>query len=169
MLKQNKSLSAVVVCFAVTCQLFMVPDFSLAATVTGTASAEIRQAIAVVQTSALNFGAISALQSDTITITPSGSISSQNGAKTEQGNASSGHFNAGGNPNTNVIISFTGGSLTGAGTPMEINNLTHDSGATPRFDGNGILSFQVGADLVINNDQATGLYTGTYEVSVNYQ
>ncbi len=145
------------------------PSNALANAASGSASAEIRQPVVVSQTTPLSFGSISANGADIVTLSPAGTVSAQNGASISAGSAVPGRFDTAGSASAAVTISFANGSLTGTGAPMVINNLTHDGGATPSFGGDGTFSFAIGADLVIADDQAPGTYSGTYEVSVNYQ
>ena len=51
---------------------------------------------------------------------------------------------------------------------MTLNNFVHDAGGTPTTNGSGDLVFNVGGDLVVNAAQASGAYSGTYTVTVNY-
>lgn len=142
---------------------------AFAESATGSASVEIRQPLVVSQTTPMNFGSVSAESADILTLTPAGAISSQNGARVGAGSIVPGQFLAVGSNNSAVTISFTNATLAGAGAPMTMNNLTHDAGSTPSFSADGKLAFAVGADLIINDAQAPGVYSGTYEVSVNYQ
>lgn len=145
-----------------------VSSTSFAETSTGTARVDIRQPVALSEILALNFGSISINGADTITLGSDGSISSLNGANIS-GVVNTGRFSAAGQANTNVTVSFASGLLSGAGDDLSLNNLTHSLGASPSFDAAGVLIFDVGADLAINDDQVPGVYTGTYQVSVNYQ
>jgi hypothetical protein len=160
---QRYSICAALIAFAI------IPSHQThAETATGTATAEIRQTVAVSQTAPLNFGIINTTSAETITIAPDSSISTLNGTSIS-GTPAAAAFSASGEPNNAVTISFTNGSIAGAGTPIPINNFAHNAGGSPTFAGDGTLSFAVGADLVINDGQAPGIYTGTYEVAVNYQ
>lgn len=135
---------------------------------TGSASAEIRLPVAVSEVAPLNFGAISATASaDVLTLTPGGLVSSLNGAISSGSTPAS--FGVTGSPNSAVTISFVNGSVTNLGNNMSLNGFTHDAGVTPALAGDGSLLFAVGGDLNIGTSQAAGLYTGTYQVSVNYQ
>lgn len=159
--------------FALFCAVFIfalvgISHVSSAETVSGTASVEIRQPVALSQVQALEFGIISADAADTISVAPDGQFSSLNGA-TLSGASNAGRFSAQGQADTAVIISFADGVLSGVGDSMVIRNFSHNVGASPRFDTDGALIFNVGADLVINASQLPGLYNGTYQVSVNYQ
>lgn len=135
---------------------------------TGNASAQIQQAISITEDTQMDFGTIAVDGSGgTVTITAAGSVSGPAGY-TFSGSPAGGTFTASGDASTAVTISFTDGSLTGPGTAMTLNNFTHDAGGTPTTDGTGDLTFNVGADLVVNASQASGAYSGTYVVTVNY-
>jgi hypothetical protein len=146
-----------------------VSQLSLASTATGTASAEITQAVVVAQTAPLNFGVIQADSADVITLATNNVISTLNASTIVSGAPAAGQFNAAGIPNSAVTISFVSGVLSGSGVDMSIDNLLHDGGASPSFNPLGVLNFNVGADLSINAGQEVGIYTGNYQVSVNYQ
>jgi hypothetical protein len=135
---------------------------------TGNASAQIQQAISIVEDTQMDFGTVAVDGSGgTVTIDSTGSVSGPAGY-TFSGSPAAGAFTASGDASTAVTISFTAGSLTGPGTAMTLNNFTHDAGGSPTTDGSGDLAFNVGADLVVNAAQASGAYSGTYTVTVNY-
>lgn len=56
-------------------------------------------------------------------------------------------------------------TLTGAGNEMELTGWVHNSGEVLE---SGTNTFQVGATLNVNADQAAGQYTADFEVTVNY-
>ncbi|GAB4363270.1 MAG: hypothetical protein Kow00114_19240 [Kiloniellaceae bacterium] len=135
---------------------------------TGNASAQIQQAISITEDTAMDFGTIAVDgSSGTVTISAAGAVSGPAGY-TFSGSPAAGTFTASGDASTAVTISFTAGSLTGPGAAMTLNNFTHDAGGTPTTDGTGDLTFNVGADLGVNALQASGAYSGTYTVTVNY-
>lgn len=135
---------------------------------TGNASAQIQQAISITEDTAMDFGTVAVDGSGgTVTISAAGAVSGP-GGYSFSGSPAAGTFTASGDASTAVTISFTDGSLTGPGTAMTLNNFTHDAGGTPTTDGTGDLTFNVGADLVVNAAQASGAYSGTYTVTVNY-
>ncbi len=103
----------------------------------------------------------------TVTINTSGVVTGPLGYLFS-GTPAAGAYGVTGQQNQSVIISFTSGSLTGPGTAMTVDNFTHSAGASPGFDNQGNLSFNVGADLSVNASQATGSYSGTFTVTVNY-
>lgn len=135
---------------------------------TGNASAQIQQAISITEDTQMDFGTVAVDSSGgTVTISAAGSVSGP-GGYTFSGSPAAGTFTASGDASTAVTVSFTDGSLTGPGTAMTLNNFTHDAGGSPATDGSGDLTFNVGADLVVNAAQASGSYSGTYTVTVNY-
>ncbi|MGF1593488.1 MAG: DUF4402 domain-containing protein [Kiloniellaceae bacterium] len=135
---------------------------------TGNASAEIQQAISITEDTAMDFGTIAVDGSGgTVTIDSTGDVTGPAGY-TFTGSPAAGTFTASGDASTAVTIGFTAGSLTGPGAAMTLNNFTHDAGGTPALDGTGDLTFNVGADLVVNAAQVSGSYSGTYTVTVNY-
>ncbi|GAB4395081.1 MAG: hypothetical protein Tsb0032_26170 [Kiloniellaceae bacterium] len=135
---------------------------------TGNASAQIQQAISITEDTAMDFGTVAVDGSGgTVTISTAGAVSGPAGY-TFSGSPAAGTFTASGDASTAVTISFTAGSLTGPGTAMALNNFTHDAGGSPTTDGTGDLTFNVGGDLVVNAAQASGSYSGTYTVTVNY-
>ncbi len=148
--------------------VFASASVALATDQTGNASATIQQAISITEDTAMDFGIIAVDGSGgTVTISSAGAVSGPAGY-TFSGSPAAGTFTASGDASTAVTISFTAGSLTGPGTAMTLNNFTHDAGVTPTTDGVGDLTFNVGGDLVVNAAQASGAYSGTYTVTVNY-
>lgn len=143
-------------------------SLSIAETDTGTARVEIRQPVVLSELAQLNFGIVSSNDADVITISSNGDISSLNGANIA-GASNAGRFAASGQANSNVTISFASGVVSGVGDDMVVNNFTHNLGSSPSFDGDGALAFDVGGDLQVNSSQIPGVYTGTYQVSLNYQ
>jgi hypothetical protein len=57
--------------------------------------------------------------------------------------------------------------LTGAGVLMNLTDFVHDAGIAPALVG-GTNTFQVGATLNVGINQAAGVYTATFPVTVNY-
>jgi hypothetical protein len=148
--------------------VFASASVALATDQTGNASATIQQAISITEDTAMDFGIVAVDGSGgTVTISSAGAVSGPAGY-TFSGSPAAGTFTASGDASTAVTISFTAGSLTGPGTAMTLNNFTHDAGGTPTTDGTGDLTFNVGGDLVVNAAQASGAYSGTYTVTVNY-
>ena len=51
---------------------------------------------------------------------------------------------------------------------MSVDTFNHDAGATPSLSGGGSDTFNVGATLNVGATQAAGTYSGTFDVTVNY-
>lgn len=136
---------------------------------TADASVVIQTPITISEDVSLDFATIQRdVAGETVTLAPSTAALSSTGAGVFSGVASDATFTASGDPSTAVTITYTPGTLTGPGTAMAVNNFADDAGVTPTTNGSGDLTFNVGADLVINAAQASGSYAGTYTVSVNY-
>jgi hypothetical protein len=125
--------------------------------------------VTIAETQQMNYGKIAVTNGGgTVTIAASGSISAPGGF-TVSGITAPGKFRVTGKQDCVVSISFLAGSLTGPGTAMTIQNFTTNAGANPTLDhNNGILDFNVGADLLVNSSQTGGSYSGTYSVTVIY-
>jgi hypothetical protein len=141
---------------------------AFATDLTGNADAQIQQAISIVEDATMDFGIIAVDGSGgTVTISAAAAVSGP-GGYSFSGSPAAGTFTASGDVSTAVTIGFTAGSLTGPGAAMTLNNLVHDAGGSPTTDGSGDLTFNVGADLIVNAAQVSGAYSGTYTVTVNY-
>jgi len=146
------------------------PHIVKATTTSGTANAILRAAISLVENTQLDFDTIDAdVAGDTITITPAGTVTAT-GSSVASGSPAAGAWSATGDASAAVTVSFSvGDTLTGPGTAMPLNNFAHDAGGTPAFDGGGALAFAVGADLTVGAAQTAGTYSGSYDVTVDYQ
>lgn len=131
--------------------------------------AACNQAITVAETQQMDYGTIAVTSGGgTVTMTPSGTVSAPGGF-TVSGITTPGSFRVTGKNNCSVSISFVAGSLAGPGTAMQIQNFTTNAGPNPTLaPPAGQLTFNVGADLVVNAGQAGGSYSGTYTVTVIY-
>lgn len=105
---------------------------------------------------------------DVIRLNPNGTIVASNGSLFV-GSPSAAQFTIKGRKNRAIFISFSSGDfLTGGGSKMALSNLRHDQGPSPSLGHNGKLTFKVGANLIIGARQASGVYSGTYLVTVDY-
>ena len=66
-----------------------------------------------------------------------------------------------------VITLPSPATLTSGGNTMTVDTFNHDAGATPTLVG-GSDTFNVGATLHVSAAQAAGTYSGTFDVTVNY-
>lgn len=153
-----------------------------ATTGTGSMSAVILTPIVVAPQTPLHFGSMTVVGTDTVTITPDGAGGSRSiaGANvTGVGTTESEgvmRITAAQNVAMDVALVPAAYTVTGAGTPMVVDNFVFWDGAAT---GTSIvqtipltatfIDFEVGADLNVNFPQTPGLYTGTFQVDVNYQ
>ncbi len=140
---------------------------SYAITVTGNASAVIRRNIAATETQTMNFGTISSgATAGTVTLSPAGVRTS---ALSYYGTSRPGIFNITGEPSTPLTISFGNGTLSNGANTMTLSNFTTSTTpASSTTDSSGNLTLNVGADLAVAANQASGNYTGTYTVTISY-
>lgn len=142
-----------------------------AADSSGFVSVNIQENIDITEMQAMDFGALvlQAGQADTVTLTTDGTLTANTVSRIASSPLKSARFLATGTPNATVSISFNNGTLSGTGSNIILDNFVHNAGATPVFNGSGVLDFFVGADLNINSNQAVGAYSGAYQVTINYQ
>lgn len=132
------------------------------------ALAACTKTITIIQQQPMRFGTIApASGGGRISLSPAGSETAPSGFVVVAAGAAA-SFNVRGSNNCGLAISFTPGILIGPGTPMTVTNFATNAGPSPTLTGGGRLSFSVGADLVVNPAQASGTYTGTYNVTVVY-
>ncbi len=140
---------------------------SYAITVTGNASAVIRRNIAATETQTMNFGTISSgATAGTVTLSPAGVRSS---TLSYYGTSRPGIFSITGEPSTPLTVSFGNGTLSNGANTMTLSNFTTSTTpASSTTDSSGNLTLNVGADLAVAANQASGNYTGTYTVTISY-
>ena len=138
-----------------------------------TASATLIAPITITEGTQMNFGGV-IKAAGTVTLTNGGVRSSTNlnhFAISQFGTVTAASFNIGGEGLYTYSISLpTTISITdqgvGVGT-MVVNNFTTTS-PTGALDGDGLGTVLVGADLIVLGTEETGLYSGTYSVTVAY-
>lgn len=139
-----------------------------AITVTGTVQAVIKGAITATETQQMNFGTISSVATaGVVTMTAAGVRSST--SLSFYNNSQAGIFNVTADPSTALTISFANGTLSSGSNNMTLSNFTHStSTGTDTTDSSGKLTLNVGADLNVGASQASGSYSGTYNVTLSY-
>jgi hypothetical protein len=172
MIRNNKLLIAAGAAALSTC---MYSTMSTAASVTANASANVLAPLAIAAgANAMNFGDVSgdATAATTVVLTTAGTTSSPDGASTA-GTPSAGDFDVTGAPGLAYDITLPADGVVvltnAAGPDMSVDSFTSSLGASGTLSAGGTQSFTVGATLTINTNQAAALYTGTYDVTVNYQ
>lgn len=131
--------------------------------------------ITVSQTTQMDFGVLEKLSGPAVV-----RLAAANGARTLVSGTgvnivanppgSAGVFAITGSPNQSLTVSLpNSATLTGPGTAMTVNNFNAVSGAEHHtIPANGNLTLRVGADLNVNATQTAGVYSGTYQITVNY-
>jgi hypothetical protein len=145
-----------------------------AATVTGTASANVLTPLGIANgANSMNFGDVAgdATNATTVVLTSAGTASSVDGASTA-GSPTAADFNVTGSGTLAYDITLpTDGTIVltnVAGPDMSVDGFSDSLGSTGALTA-GAQSFTVGATLTINANQAAALYSGSYDVTVNYQ
>ena len=146
-------------------------DGGSTATSSASASARIITPIALSTTQNLNFGNIASSNTlGTVTIstanvrTSTGGVTpSAIGAFTQAIYAASGENNA-----TYSIQLPSSVTISDGTNNMTVNNFVSDPGTTGVLSGSGAQTINVGATLNVGADQATGNYSGTYDVTIAY-
>lgn len=123
-------------------------------------------------TAEMDFGEISPdVVATSVIMDSAGGRTSLDGAGIFGGTPAGGNFDVTGAGNLAYTITVPVNglvTLTGGGTPMAVDDFTDSEGGLANLLlGTG--TFNVGATLMLNANQAVGLYSGTYDVTVNYQ
>ncbi len=104
----------------------------------------------------------------TVTVTPAGARSSVD-VDLLGGLPSAASFDVTGEGNANYSITLpSSATLTSGANTMTIDTFTDDAGVNPKLPGGGSETFNVGATLNVSATQASGTYSGTFSVTVNY-
>jgi hypothetical protein len=151
---------------------------ALAATDTGTANARIVTPITITAApTPMNFGDIQPEAGATTVTLSTGGVATPSGATVVTGSPSQGVFTVTGTAAATYSITLPADgtvSLTGPGSPatdMAVNGFNHDAGGTPTIGGGGSSTLNIGAVLSVAGSatQTAGDYSGTYDVTVDYQ
>jgi hypothetical protein len=137
---------------------------------TADASATIIMPIAITNTDGLSFGnliASTSVGTATVSATSTPTISYDGiSAPATEGDISAATFTVTGFSDSFYDITLpTSTTISNGSATMTLNAFTHN--ASEVLDG-GTETFQVGATLNVAAEQAAGDYSGTFEVSVNY-
>ena len=147
-------------------------DQALAASDTGTANAKIIAPITITANLTLEFGQIvTGTGASVVRITPAGVRSLESGdASLAGGTSRAATFDITGEASTTYAITLPAGAatLTGPGTDMTVDTFTSNPTPTGTLDGSGDETISVGGDLNVGASQASGSYTGTYTMTVDY-
>lgn len=140
-----------------------------AATATANAKAQIIKAITVTQKNDLDFGTIvSGVAAATVALTPASARTCGVGLVCA-GTAVAAKFEIGGTAAQLVNISTSDAILTSTGNPSMPASLTVSVGTMTLAGVAATDAFTVGGTLSVGANQAQGVYSGSFTVTVNYQ
>lgn len=135
------------------------------------ATARIITPITLTNTQGLAFGNIAASAAlGTVTITPAGVRSNTGGVTPSAiGTYNNAIYTATGEANATYSISLPASTTITDGTNnMTVNGFTSDPTPTGLMSGAGSQTINVGATLNVGANQASGNYSGTYNVTIAY-
>lgn len=149
----------------------ILPIAAHAANVSADAGAKIVAPLQISNSTALYFGTIapSLTTADTVVVAPSGSKSCGAELTCLTDDHTAAAFNVTGEANASYTIDLPS-SITisnGAGGTMTVDNFAGSKSNGTLVSGQD--NFTVGGSLGVSANQATGEYTGTFTVAVNYQ
>ena len=137
------------------------------------AAAPVSWAQTVTATQALAFGSFAAAAvAGTVTVTAGGTRSSGGGViLVPSGGGGAASFSVTGSPGATYAITLpSNGSvlLSSGSNTMGVNNFTSSPTSNGQLSGGGSQTLMVGATLSVGASQARGSYSGTFDVTVNY-
>lgn len=144
-----------------------------AATATATATAEVLNSLTLTADTNLEFGQIAANTGGTVTVNADSSVSST-GALVSTGTRAPASFTVTGSQSAMVIVTLPSSAATltrsGGTETMSLDGFnTNPNGAFQLDQTTGQGTFQVGGTLHVASSQVPGAYSGTFDVSVEYQ
>lgn len=123
-------------------------------------------------TQPLAFGSLVAGSGGSVTVSPASVRSASGGVVlVPSGPGAAAQFSVTGDPNATYAISLPGNgvvSLTSGSNTMAVNNFTSSPNLTGALSVGGSQTLMVGATLSVGSNQAPGSYSGTFDVTVNY-
>jgi Domain of unknown function (DUF4402) len=140
-------------------------------TVNANASARIITPIQITSPTGLNFGdVVPSASAGTVVLTPAGGRSATAGATLGSGTGvATAAFNVTGQASAAyTIVLPVSATISSGSNNMTVGTFLSSIGTTGALNVGGTQSFNVGATLSVGASQATGTYTGTFPVSVNY-
>ena len=144
-----------------------------ATSATATATAEVLSTLSVTADTSLDFGQIAANTGGTVTVNADSSVS-KSGALISTGTRAPATFTVVGSKGASVVLTLpsTTATLTRSGgtETMDLSGFNSNPNGAFQLDATtGSASFSVGGTLTVASAQAAGVYSGTFQVSVEYQ
>ena len=140
------------------------------ATATANATAKILTPIAIAKLTDLNFGTlVSGPAPGTVIVDPAGTRTASGGVSLVSSSPTAAQFNVTGQGSTAYTIAVPGSiSITNGTDTMVVNTFTSNPSGTGTLSALGAQQLNVGATLNVAASQASGNYTGTFNVTVAY-
>lgn len=136
------------------------------------ASVSWAAAIAISNTQGLVFGRFVGGSGGDVTVSPAGGRSASGGVVlVPSGPGTAAQFIVSGDANLSYAISLPGNGvvvLASGANSMAVNNFTSSPSPTGTLGAGGSQTLSVGATLSVGSNQASGSYSGTFDVTVNY-
>jgi len=145
---------------------------SYAASDTANATATVMTPISIAKDNDLDFGAFSASTGGTVSIAEDGSRSATGAvvlSASDTGNNA--QFTVSGQASATYAITLPGDgtvTITDGSNTMDVDTFTSNPSGTGTLSGGGSQTLNVGATLTVGSGQAAGSYTGTFDVTVEY-
>ncbi|MGD8570671.1 MAG: DUF4402 domain-containing protein [Gammaproteobacteria bacterium] len=147
-----------------------VPAF--AASAQATVSVKVVRHITVTNKANMSFGHLSVGETaGAVVLGQDGSRNPTGGVILETGGSSTpASFTATGEPNTSFAVTLPEfiTMTDSGGNAMTVDSFNSTAGNTGKFDDTGKQELNVGATLRVNANQALGNYTGSMNISINY-
>lgn len=141
------------------------------ASASNTASAIVITPITIATTANLVFGTVQPkTTAGSVTVSASGTRTGSNVVLSSMALGNAARFNITGYANANFTIALPSSiTLTGPGTAMTLNSFTSSLGTSATISATGTATLGIGGTLAIAANQAPGVYSGSFSVTVNYQ
>lgn len=126
-------------------------------------------------TGALSFGSFTAGAGGSVTVSPAGARSKSGSVilVNQGGSAAAAQFTVSGTSNALYDITLPADGTVflsdGAAGSMAVNGFTSSPSVSGMLSGGGTQTLTVGATLSVGNAQTPGSYSGSFNVTVNYQ
>jgi Mat/Ecp fimbriae major subunit len=144
-----------------------------AATVTADATVNVLGPIAITVDNSLNFGTVApGASGGTVVVGTASNVATCTGVLCLPGSAKRGQFHISSAMNGAVINISVGNAidLTGAGTAIPLTGLTmSDADGKITYSSTLAENVYVGGTITVNNGQAAGVYTGSFDITADYQ
>jgi hypothetical protein len=127
--------------------------------------------IAITNTQPLAFGKFAAGSGGSVTVSAAGVRSAGSGVVLVSSVSSAAQFSVSGDPNLTYSITLPANGavvLSSGANTMALSNFSSSPSPAGQLSAGGTQTLTVGATLTVGTTQATGSYSGSYDVIVNY-